>query len=354
MPDADTFGRSRRRLAPHVYTDGEVTDLLAAAGRLSPKGTLRPVTYRALFGLIAATGLRVSEALRLQCADVDLDAGMLTVRQTKFAKSRLVPLHPTTVRALKQYLALRQRHLPTVQGGPFLASARGTALAKRTLVDLDFELVLAFLDHLERDRKNGARSRNARLAALRSFLKYPAHYDLSALGVIEQALAVPMKRFDRPMLGFLARQEMQAILDAPDTATWAGQRDHALFTMLYNTGARVSEIIDLRIKSLILDTAPAVHLTGKGRKQRTVPLWHSTVTVMRAWKRRMGRPWTARPCSPIAAAGPCRARTSRNGWRWRLLRLPSSILSYWPARSRRIPSGTPRPCTCCSRASTWP
>jgi integrase len=133
VPDADTFGRSRRRLTPHVYTDREVTDLLTAAGRLSPKGTLRPSTYRALFGLIAATGLRVSEALRLQCADVDLDAGMLTVRQTKFAKSRLVPLHPTTVRALKQYLGLRQRHLPTVQDGPFLTSARGTALAKRTV-----------------------------------------------------------------------------------------------------------------------------------------------------------------------------------------------------------------------------
>jgi site-specific recombinase XerD len=166
------------------------------------------------------------------------------------------------------------------------------------LVDLDPKLVLAFLDHLERDRKNGARSRNARLAALRSFLKYAAHHDLSALGVIEQTLAVPMKRFDRPMLGFLSRQEMQAILDAPDTSTWAGQRDHALFTMLYNTGARVSEIIDLRVRSLILDTAPAVHLTGKGRKQRTVPLWHSTVTVMRAWKRRMGETADSAPLFP--------------------------------------------------------
>ena len=133
VPETDTFGRNRRRLAPHLYTDQEIVDLLAAAGRLSPKGALRPVTYRTLFGLIAATGLRVSEALRLQCADVDLDAGMLTVRQTKFAKSRLVPLHPTTVRALKQYLALRQRHLPMVQDGPFLASARGMALAKRTV-----------------------------------------------------------------------------------------------------------------------------------------------------------------------------------------------------------------------------
>ena len=111
VPDADTFGPSRRRLAPHLYTDQEIVDLLVAAGRLSPKGTMRPATYRTLLGLIAATGLRLSEALRLTCGDVDLDAGMLTVRQTKFAKSRLVPLHPTTVRALKQYLALRRRHV---------------------------------------------------------------------------------------------------------------------------------------------------------------------------------------------------------------------------------------------------
>lgn len=166
------------------------------------------------------------------------------------------------------------------------------------LVDLDAKLVLAFLDHLERDRKNGARSRNARLAALRSFLKYAAHHDLSALGIIEQALAVPMKRFDRPMLGFLTREEMQAILDAPDTTTWAGQRDHALFTMLYNTGARVSEIIDLRVKNLILDTSPAIHITGKGRKQRTVPLWRSTVTVVRDFKRRMGETADGAPLFP--------------------------------------------------------
>jgi integrase len=81
VPDADTFGPSRRRLAPHLYTDQEIVDLLVAAGRLSPKGTLRPATYRTLLGLIAATGLRLSEALRLTCGDVDLDAGMLTVRQ---------------------------------------------------------------------------------------------------------------------------------------------------------------------------------------------------------------------------------------------------------------------------------
>ena len=180
----------------------------------------------------------------------------------------------------------------------FAEQHAGRLPSELKLVDLDAKLVLAFLDHLERVRKNGARSRNARLAALRSFLKYAAHHDLSALGVIEQALAVPMKRFDRPMLGFLTRQEMQAILDAPDMCTWAGQRDNAMFTLPYNTGARISEIIDLRVKNLILDKSPSIHLMGKGRKQRTVPLWRSTITLMRAWKRRMGETEDNAPMFP--------------------------------------------------------
>jgi len=153
------------------------------------------------------------------------------------------------------------------------------------LTDLNASLALAFLDHLERDRRNGVRTRNLRLAALRSFLKYAAHHDLSAIQVIEKALAVPMKRFDRPMLGFLARPEMQAILDAPPSTTWVGRRDRALFAMLYNTGGRVSEIIAVRVKNVILDASPAVHIMGKGRKERSVPLWRSTVRLMREWKR---------------------------------------------------------------------
>lgn len=159
-----------------------------------------------------------------------------------------------------------------------------TALA---LVDLDARLILSFLDHLEQDRKNSARSRNARLAALRSFLKYAAHHDLTALPVIEQTLAIPMKRFDRPVLGFLSRQEMQAILEAPDPRTWAGQRDRALFSLMYNTGARVSEIIGLRIGDVVIDGTMAAHLHGKGRKERSVPLWRSTASLIRGWKHRL-------------------------------------------------------------------
>jgi integrase/recombinase XerD len=155
------------------------------------------------------------------------------------------------------------------------------------LVDLDARLILSFLDHLEKQRNNGARSRNARLAALRSFLKYAAHHDFGALHVIEQVLAIPMKRFDRPVLGFLSRDEMQAILEAPDLQTLAGQRDRTLFSLMYNTGARVSEIIGLRIGDVIINGSAAAYLHGKGRKQRSVPLWPSTSALIRIWKRRL-------------------------------------------------------------------
>lgn len=159
--------------------------------------------------------------------------------------------------------------------------------AALALADLDARLILSFLDHLEKERNNGARSRNARLAALRSFLKYAAHHDLTALHVIEQALAIPMKRFDRPVLGFLSRQEMQAILEAPDPRIWTGQRDRTLFSLMYNTGARVSEVIGLRIGDVIINGSAVAHLHGKGRKERSMPLWRSTAGLIRGWKRRL-------------------------------------------------------------------
>ena len=125
-------------------------------------------------------------------------------------------------------------------------------------------LILAFLDHLERERGNSVRSRNARLAALRAFLKFAGRRDVSALHAVEQALGVPMKRFERPMLGFLSREEMLAIIGKPEN-TWTSQRDHLLLRMLYNTGARVSEIIGVTLADVVLDGAACVHLHGKGR-----------------------------------------------------------------------------------------
>lgn len=152
------------------------------------------------------------------------------------------------------------------------------------LEDITPTMILAFLDHLEQVRGNAVRTRNARLAALRAFLKFAGHRDVEALHVVEQALGVPMKRFERPMLGFLSREEMLAIIGTPGS-TWTSQRDHLLLHMLYNTGARVSEIIGVRVADVVLDGAACVHLHGKGRKQRTMPLWRSTVKATRAWLR---------------------------------------------------------------------
>src|SRR5271166_1563105 len=131
VPDSDSFGRPRGRPTPHIYTPEEIVDLLAAARRLPPPRTLRPATYEAFFGLLAATGLRLSEALHLRCSDVDLSASQVTVRQAKWGKSRLVPLHPTVCEAMSQYLALRQR-VPSEPDGHFFVSPHGTAIARKT------------------------------------------------------------------------------------------------------------------------------------------------------------------------------------------------------------------------------
>jgi integrase len=126
VPDSTVFGPIGWRPAPHIFTEQEVRELLATARRLEPD--LRGATYEALFGLLAATGLRVSEAVHLRQADVDLHAGLLTVRQTKFGKSRYVPLHPSTTEALQGYQGLRNRYLTAREDTPFFVGTRGRRL----------------------------------------------------------------------------------------------------------------------------------------------------------------------------------------------------------------------------------
>lgn len=128
VPDEMTFGPEPRRVAPHIFHEDEIVALLAAAARLGPPGSLRPATYETLFGLMASTGLRVSEAIHLRDADVDLKCGILTIRQTKFAKSRQVPVHPSTIKALRHYRRQRARHVPTTADMPFLVGSRGRQL----------------------------------------------------------------------------------------------------------------------------------------------------------------------------------------------------------------------------------
>lgn len=160
---------------------------------------------------------------------------------------------------------------------------RGKPPAKLTLGDFDAALVLDFLAHLETERHNTVRSRNARLAAVRAFAHYVALQCPPALQLAQQILAIPMKRFERPLLEYLSRDEVQAVLAAPDTSTWCGRRDRVMFALLYNTGARVSEMIGIRVADVTLAATSSVRLHGKGRKQRTVPLWKETAAEIRHW-----------------------------------------------------------------------
>jgi integrase/recombinase XerD len=169
----------------------------------------------------------------------------------------------------------------------YLRQIRRKQPATLTLGDLDAPTIAAFLEYLEKRRRNSIRTRNVRFAAIRSFLKYAAVRDPESLAVIQRVLAIPLKRFARTAVRYLTREEVSAILDAPDDTSWSGQRDRVLFALLYNTGARVSELISLRRADVHLDSSRSVQLTGKGRKQRTVPLWKSTVKRLREWMTRI-------------------------------------------------------------------
>jgi integrase/recombinase XerD len=184
----------------------------------------------------------------------------------------------------------------------FVQQYIGKAPERLELTDLDAPTVLAFLDHLERKRRNTIRSRNARLAAIRSFAHFAALKDPAALPSLQGVLAIPMKRFDKPLLGFLSKCEIQAILNAPPSDRWSGQRDRIMFATLYNTGARVSELTGLRVADVVLDGSTCVHLHGKGRKDRSVPLWPTTATQLRRWLPRIdSRP--DRPLFPSTRGG---------------------------------------------------
>ena len=187
--------------------------------------------------------------------------------QQRNASAQTVAAYRDSFRLL---LRFAQRHL-------------GKAPEKLALSDLDAPLIRAFLNYLEKERHNTIRSRNARFAAIRSFLHFAALNEPAALPVVQRVLAISMKRFDKPLLGFLSRAEVQAILDAPDAAKWSGHRDRTMFTVFYNTGGRVSEITGVKVADVVLDGCAAVRLHGKGRKERSVPLWRTTVTEIRKW-----------------------------------------------------------------------
>jgi len=157
------------------------------------------------------------------------------------------------------------------------------SITKLDLSDLNTTLVLDFLDYLEIKRQNCVRSRNIRLAAIRSFLHYAGLQEPGSLSGIQKVFAIPMKRFERSMITFLYLEEIQKIIETPNSNTWSGRRDRTLFATLYNTGARVSEIVNIKCLDIEDKQCTALHLHGKGRKHRVVPLWKRTSKSIRQW-----------------------------------------------------------------------
>ena len=448
--------------SPYLYTDAEVQALLAACRRLQTRGVR--LTAYTLFGLLAATGLRVGEAIALDRTDVDARQACLIVRHGKFNKSREVPLHPTTMAALRTYaqhldaahprprspsffltihgtrphvqnvwqtfdrlrawrvsresrargaftIAAPLRdghraplvsptpryprataaalHVPgtrrTVEhllvshrhaGAPGAGGPTGRAMARNApmtalapllqaffsdrllrqrrasahtvmayrdtfrlllgfaqqrlgrsptdlrVADLDASLIVDFLHHLETGRHNTLRTRNARLAALRSFFRFAALHLPDHLQQIQRILAIPQKKPDRRLVGFLTRPEIEALLAIPDRTTWIGRRDATLLVVALHTGLRVSELIGLHAADVVLTAGAHVRCIGKGRKERCTPLTGAIGTLRD--RPRSGSQHPAITSSRAVGAGRSVA-TQSNGWStntWRPLAPP--------------------------------
>ncbi len=165
----------------------------------------------------------------------------------------------------------------------YAANRLGRRPTDLTIEDLDPDLILGFLSHVEQDRCNTARSRNARFAAIRSFFRY-LEYKVPAC--LEQALRVrslPMKKTDKALIDYLTRDEMNALLAAPDPTTVVGLRDRAMLHLTYAAGLRVSELLALQMDDFSDRSLSTVRVLGKGRRERVLPLWKETQTVLRAW-----------------------------------------------------------------------
>lgn len=212
----------------------------------------------------------------------------------------------------------------------YASQQSGRAPSALTGDDLDAPMILAFLDHLETERGNSPRTRNLRLTAIRSFMRHASLRDPAWLPVAQRVLAISPKRFDRPALDFLSREEIDALLEAPDRNSWSGHRDAVLLAVLYNTGARVSEVTRVRNADVLLDRASALLLHGKGRKERIVPLWKSTAKQVRAWLAHIDRAPDA-PLFPNRFGRPL----SRSGIADRLRAAVKRATPSCPSLSRR-------------------
>jgi site-specific recombinase XerD len=165
----------------------------------------------------------------------------------------------------------------------------GRLPSQLNLKDLNAPFLGKFLEELETKRGNCPRSRNLRLSAIRSFFRYAALEAPQHANLIQRVLAIPPKRPSRPLVGFLTRPEIEALVSAPDQNTWLGRRDHAILLTAAQTGLRLSEITGLRHQDVSLEAGAYVQCRGKGRKERCTPLAKPTVKALKAWIKEQGR-----------------------------------------------------------------
>jgi site-specific recombinase XerD len=174
--------------------------------------------------------------------------------------------------------------------------------SKLGLAEVDAPFLTAFLDYLEKERGNGARSRNARRAAIHSFFRYVALQEPEHAALAQRVLAIPCKWYTRRPIDYLTSAEVEALLEAPDQKTWGGRRDAALLLVAVETGLRLSELIGLRCEDGVLNHGAHVRCAGKGRKERCTPLRKEAVKVLSGWLReRQGKP--SDPLFPNARGG---------------------------------------------------
>jgi integrase/recombinase XerD len=197
----------------------------------------------------------------------------------KCVSPRTVRSYRDTFRLLLQYLQTKTNREP----------------ATLLITDLDAPAILSFLESLEQQRHNQPQSRNVRLAAIRSFFRWVALRDPQSVGITTRVLAIPLKRADKRLVGFLTREEVDSILAANDLSEWSGRRDHVLLLTLYNTGARVSEVASLQRQQFSFGIKSFVQFKGKGRKERSLPLWPTTVKALRSWFREL----SDKPGTPV-------------------------------------------------------
>ena len=241
-------------------------------------------------------------------------------------------LSPNTIKAYRDVFTLLLR---------FCRDVRGIAPEKLRLELIDVSLVEAFLDHLETERKSSPRTRNHRLATLHAFFRYVQAEEPAHMVQCQRILAIPLRRHARPTVGYLSKEELAEILAQPDLRTLEGRRDAVLLSVLYDTGARVQELIDLSVGDVRLDPPAQIRLLGKGRKMRAVPLMDNTIQLVRdhLQENHLDRPEQFDKPVFQNARG---QRLSRSGIRYILQKYLGTARSKLPCLNRKVSPHTLR------------